>query len=1736
MPNNNPRTPKSSWRGNQAASPRSSAGQPAWKAEKGAGARPRLSKGMKITIVLSLFLLVTAGGVIVYLWWRPIDPFRLVLVGADYEDNLAAPHNVHGRHGFDGLRKWAEHYNQQSFGEDKSKGKNVDVYPPVGHEADGELTGTKDPVLTQLAGCNAQTVVVFLSGQGGGDVEGAYLLPDDASPAAPTRVYRISTALTALKNLPKTTKKLLLLDGSQSQANWSMGQLHNDFVRALVATDGPAIKAVPNLVVLCSCGSDQQSWASEEYGQTIFGHYVIEGLKGAANQEWPGEDTEGCHFNDPRISTQELAHYVQIQVARWVRHNRASDQQPFLIDNDGIAEGMELAGAEDYKEEQAADLPPWTGPADLRSAWEAHDKLAGSSPPPYVYTPAQWREYEATLLRLEQLLRAGDAGAATQHLHDRLDLLSEQIEQARRRDGRSLPNTLAMPAVFGRALGAEQAKKLQTAFEKSWQENKEADLPNLLSDQSEGLDRPMQQLLRVRLIGLVLDRALQSTDDDKEFKRACEVLPKLTAGADPEIPLPVEANFAVMIRKMADRLPSSAAPPWDLMRQALMVRRAAETAALGMEGEATPAPRSEQLLHWIQTAIETADAQRGPAEDLVLSSIAAERTEARQGLTSAADGYEAARKRAGMLRKALLVRDQALAELPYFTHWRASEVQPAKQANLTDLWAKVDQLCDLLEKPDPDKGLSDVVKVVEEGLARQHGEFDAECRKLQSAPERQTPLMELEALLSAPFIKADDRMLLLAVDRNISWKLNIGTAGADPAADEPTRTALDVKRLAFQQADLALAVLREDSEGGAAVKGKLKELEGLKESEETKNWQLGIDGVGALVAKGFLDKANSAAKAAQDGVTAPLESVAADLHRAALDTRFLDAGMTKAVLGDLDPVDEDRRVQMVNLLVWQAKRSRLDYWDTGDLAEPKPYYRWAAHAYTGDARNLATAGVDKDDAKQKRTTAVDEMNTLADKPGAVAIDWLNDEGAWIAAKGKTAVTDEPDFQLQYKLIGDKDVPDGRPVVWAGPEVKGDRKPLLKVSKPVDAAAPHALKQAAGETPVDYTLVPHPGDDLHVRHVPREDATFQVRGLFRGRLLPQDTTVQLYNRPDLISYQPRAPRDAFIAVQAEEGVFNQFAARNSEMVVVLDYSGSMGQDDKGNDLPVGKRRIDKALTALKTCLQKLPKGVRLTILTFQSDKTGNKAVIATPRDAEPWQPGDKDGLIDKLTDLHPEGATPLVRAVAEAAKHFTGTKAKTILLLTDGGDDMFYAGDGDELRQEVRKEGGKMQDFLHARFDRTGIQVHVVGIELGQLTNPIEIKGAKEFQEAIAGPEGIGGTFDKEENVDHLADDLQQYFLRLHYWIEDRHGKIIGATADNPLKENPTVAEEGLDISKFTKKDAETLRFFRVDPAADYRVILQNHRKHLAGDRTWTQFLPPQGVRVEPGEVLVLNLNPAPDKPDGFELRRDVYSTSVRFRNRNQTLAQSPRDAPPRPWLLTVMGNSRDKDTGEGQEVVAAVENTDDASTGADTLRQSRPSWAWFQITKEGDPKPFSGLRFFPQPYYPAPVWRLGLGDWPASGKPVLDAWWWDKGDLPVDGSYSWVPSDQIHTPLKVKPAGADSVQQVIVESLGIEEREVEVAPGVPERRKCFVVRLLYPPDKPYFAVPSSGIEPTGYEHRFYTDANRYTGIFFDVESIKALKSLMLYSVRDIQADARTLHTNHLPVHGTGDPPQPPAKE
>ena len=376
--------PKRSWRDDTSGG-RGATNKREWQKEPGKGSRgPWFTKRVKVLLAVTSLLTVVVGVVVVLLLLRHTDPPRLVLIGAGYETNLAVPHNVYGKRGLGDLKEWADEHNKNHGSDAKNA---IDVHQD-------ELLAEGDPFAKALKGCNSKKVVLFVAVHGGTSASGGdYLIANNANPRDGLAGYTMDKALAALEQLPKDTKKLLILDTTQVNADWNLGLLHNDFVRTLA--NDPRLKNIPNLIVFCASDENQRSWVSEEYGRTIFAHYVVEGLKGAADAN-----------DDGLLTAQELIDYVQHKVESWVRHNRGDVQTPRVIDPNNLAKDMDLVPVERsaYKEPDPAQLPAVHAAPELLAAWKQREELANAFPQPMTYTPHLWRQYHDALLRYEQLL------------------------------------------------------------------------------------------------------------------------------------------------------------------------------------------------------------------------------------------------------------------------------------------------------------------------------------------------------------------------------------------------------------------------------------------------------------------------------------------------------------------------------------------------------------------------------------------------------------------------------------------------------------------------------------------------------------------------------------------------------------------------------------------------------------------------------------------------------------------------------------------------------------------------------------------------------------------------------------------------------------------------------------------------------------------------------------------------------------------------------------------------------------------------------------------------------------------------------------------------------------------------------------------------------------------------------------------------------------------------------------
>jgi hypothetical protein len=1732
MPNN-PRTPKRSWRDGGDSTKRSGPERDWAKDGKkaGGGGGGGLSRRSQIILAGGSLLTGLAVFIVILLWPRTPPPPRLVLIGSANETSLVTPLNTAGQHALDELSVWAKSQENAWAGQGKERGLEIRRHDLV---SDGDaFTDALKPKDNEDIK-KLPSLLMYVSLPGGADTEGAYLLPKDASPEKLGSPYRFDKALQALASLSPDTKKLLILDVTQDTAGPRLRQLHNDFVRALA--NESRLKTIKNLVILCASGDDQRSWYSEEYQCSIFAHYVLEGLKGAADLKEEGGDNAGI------VNAKELADYVQKKVRHWVRHNRGALQTPVLIDPDNVAARMDLRTPEgNFKPEPPKEYPKLTG---LLESWKKRDELAARTPAPWVYTPQLWRQYQDTLLRYEQMLREGDTNNLNS-LKTRLESLEREIAPAQHLapgvDGlplecaeRSLPLSLA----FGWMPPSED-KRLQ-ALIGLWQSRDPAGKPRAKADDfRRELDQATQpwenRLTRLRFSAWVLRQAQKS---DVDFKRACEVLAalKVKDGNDPQ---PIEVHFALILDRDRALVPGGIDDK--VLLKALAVRQRAEEATLGLdltEG-AEGVPYSEQVLPWIKEQIQKADAERRIGEDLLFGSTATAK-DAAEHLATAETLYKEAQTKAVVVRLALATRDRALADLPYYTRWKAGPSYTGDELDerdreevlaraKVDLWAQVHALSAKLDAPGFDK-VADLEKPVQQltdGFQSLSKLFQDRVAS-QPVTKVQKNWHEIEELLAVPFIEPARRVELITRSREISETLNAQTAEAGAAGGvEEKDNARMAKKGAQRRGRLALAEL-------GIERPDLAETVKLVMQPGDETWWKSIDSAGDQIGKAFRNIAVEAARIPAEGKRKSLltmlldvpggdtTKVSATLRRAALATRRLDGAQSIAYLSSSDPIKEYRDLQLFDLMGFQAERTYLDYWAALDLRDKRPFYRVAGDQFVANARMLiAPSSNERDGLLQPIEKKLNAADTLR----------LRDWGGY-GEGGKVdelAFTDEPALEHIVGLSRPATVPPGTPVVW--PTVKGPAKLIIGSGN-----APLMFKDDPVLEKRQRTFVLKPQRSSKAR----ESATLQYTALFRGRRLTLDVPVEIYNDPTLTALRYEKPSTARLVVQAPPEVLKRFN-KNIEIVIILDCSGSMKEK-----VAAGKTRNQAVLEALEKALADLPAGVKLKLLSFSQEQNGDNGepgALKTVWDNVTWDPKDKDyiaTLMNRVRKLTPAYYTPLVHSIWKARDRFPKDKdqelSRSIVVLTDGADNTFYKDRGNPDKKEpadpnsgehaeffARNFPGKnITSFLADVFKESEIQVNVLGVDIKNPTT-FEKKVLKEFKDGIKEIEGEYIDIEDSSKTELFAKKLGQSLYRPRFFIYDKSNR------GKPPRV-PGVDEDGAaDISLQNE-----YRWLRGLKPSIYEIFLKvDSRKRSSRFQTESQR-----IALERGDALILTLTDVDGKLL-FQPRPYVGPDPVVDPGR--IVRQQPVEGAP--WKLSVLQNrAREGDESRHPtlQMMAVVEKLSGPTNREDLVSLYRPEMVWFDLGLEKDKPSVRGLRFYPLDDYPGPAYALEVPDWPEDPerskeagkqvwrKPVLSAWWQEQnGKLPVAGSLlrglnglnSITDASRFQVPdLQVEGKAV----KVHVESVRQESLEVKVGEArPPEKRECLVVRLRFPKDEPFFVQLPGSVAGSGAEHRFYLEAGKYTGIFWDVtrEQAQNMEFLNLVAVRSLKRNTLLRVTN-----------------
>ncbi len=1650
--------PPASWKGGGATPQRARGLAAQWRREVTAarGAAAHARRRLLVAGVAVLFFLCLGSLLWASTWLWPLQPSCLVLVGAGYEENLALPANVQG---WQGLQDLADLSSQPSRSPWWGPG-----WPRLQHAPKELRVGDVwDRGLDSFA---ENTVIVYFALNGGADAEGAYLLPQDADARpTPENRLRVEQIVARLAQLPAHKNKLLLLDATRIQAYWPLGMIQNDFARELDKL-GPRIVAVPNLAVISASAADQRSWASAEWNQTAFAHFMIEGLKGAA----------GDRGQDARVNGLELYRYVRANVENWAWSNRQAVQTPVLLPRGAEGERrvkqMSLSVTRNHVPADPRQLPAFTPPPDLLLAWQKYQTLASQEPPPQAYTPALWRLYRDTLLRYEQLVCGGGSANAITRLSARLIDLEQAIVKGRRVDLNSLQNTLFLPATAGISTGGPTTQARRD-FNELWN----APMPEqaaVWAKLTKGVpDRLDRDVLRLRFYDMLLDRAAE--DPTVNVPPGTNLLRLLT---DPVAPRPVEAQYlALLIRDMP-----TPRPPADLIRTSLRSMHAAGQTALSAQFGVYP--YSEEVYPWLRSRVEAGDAQRRLAQDLVFASDEASWDKARGLFRQANEQYDLARTDGTAVRAALATRDRILAQLPYYSRWLAQrrqtdskEQQAAADAVLRDveqLWQDAHQLAAQLASADPaaiakappgkgewpvPRGLTAQADVVRQGFERLTQRFLQTTLSLTDA-NLQVVWRDIDDVLQVPDIDSLLRVQLIANQRRISRQLLIET-GPNPEkvpALSQQRYRDRQKEHARTQGRLAIAILGTrwfNEVAGADHENYTQARHRLDTFVVEENWWESLAKVGEQVGACWRQMPVEINRLVQLARTAERPAAMSALRDADRLARVVDGGDSLRILGH--PAEEYRHRGLQSLLLWLGQRTWDDHWFAEDPTTD-PYYRVAGLLYANDAARF-------DPRPKERQTEVLALQRRLMQAG----------GLTILGAARQSFTSEQRFGLDYRVAPAEgaEVPPGFPVVRVEPgkflEVT-DPAAGPRLPREIGAAAAAAGLKVQMRSPVLLEAEAKPP------RVPRpESTTLSIHGLYRGQRLQRDTRIELYPLADVITYRQPLPEQGSVAVRADEATISRYGASNGAIAIVLDCSGSMGPPTGEVYGPATK--YAEALSALRQVLRRLPKGTTVSLWTFGQAMGPRKTVpdaertvqrLLAPVKWDPEEPAQLRDLMAKVAypTLEPWNESPVVRAMVMAKDDLKkATGFKTLLVLTDGMDNRFATD------QELNPNKIDIPTFLTQTFRDSGIVVNMVGYKVVNA----EMKRAEQ-QFKVIEKLPLPGKWVTVSESKELAGILERAMRQQLRYFVDREDNV-------PLPNQ----NGGTEVSLLGAND----QWF------PHGLKPRGYKVRVLTDRRLEK-----DIAIRPADLLLVDL-----------LTRDgkvVYERGLFSRSDFSWKPAQDRSG----WLLAVLQNQAVEDG--GLEMLLTLERLPDARESM--LEMLKPRRVWIEVAPPTNRStPFS-QRWGYRAGYPAPAWALDVPAWPTDGgapaRPLARVWWNpDQETTPAAsldrGADFRKTSELVNRTVPVD--GAD----VRIEGVDVEDHLIEVRPGVKEKQSCLVVRLRHTEGKPVWA-DLRGLTPAGEEHRLYSQANSYTGLFWPVPKealAETLSGLRVYSLPAFQRDA-----------------------
>lgn len=1607
-------------------------------------------------------LILTSGLVWAITWFRPPQGTSVLLVGAGYETNLSIPHNVYG---WNSLQQIWQYLQPGSVG---GNSLFVGTLPPQ------QLT-PEFRWKTLLEQAEQDTILLFVSAHGDSDLHGPYLMVDDSSTAGAAWLEQraalagrlhVEKLLDALASLPAEREKVICLDATQLNGAPRLGVLYNEFSRGMLRLN-ERIAEIPNLVVICSSGPDQISWYNAAWRSSVFGHYLLAEMSGAV------VDTD----NNGRISVEEFHQQLARRVGDWSRKHRGVQQTPLLLPTgeEGLtrAKSIEL----DVAGKGTGTLPRLEINrhfAQLGELWQRFQKLQQRQPAVYSYAPALWREYVDTLIRYDELIRAGDQESA-ETLFQRLGTIEYRALRERIQSYGSIENSLSVHTLARESqLPIEQGQRL---LDRLWT-LKQNEAAKLLEEEFQKLDdAPVKRdLLRLAIYQTLIQRVID--DPQNHLDRGARLAKAMQS---PLHPLPAEIHFMAML---AQHLPEGALQQSSpLIAEALKVRCLAERAAVAHVDQSTSS--AERVIPWIEGRLGNADAARRLGEDLLFADVE-DRRKATGHFAQARRGYEQVLDDAEQVQAAFEVRNRVFALLPYYSEWLADAaldpyVADARHEDMValveTLWHRAHELSDMLHNPDPrwitkapppaadgdgefPQSLAELRKTVRVGWDTVTGRYAELAKKMATGQAPPQPL-SLQRALTVPHADWALRSQLLT---RLQEAMTVEAVDSTPPGQEPGATQSNNdglqktwRKLALKssnwQGRLSLAMLGRwafagyrgpDDETYDQVAHRLELL------EVEQDWWKSCTVAGEQIGRHYAGLPEMIRRAVRkpEGQSGSQTRVA--LRTADMLARQVDGAQAAKL--PAKPAALYRRYMIHQVALLLAQRTLDDHWFALE-PEDEPYFLRAATAYVNDAQRIFP--------KSSLSKAMSQK--LRD---AVPFE--------ISQVQPIELTTQHRLQLRYQILSAKRKAtiNGLPVSWlqCGPG-------LHLIEPPAGQRLVRQVSASEQGQYIPFDVQSPLLDRAEKEGYPRADnadSQLTLNVFYRGRRIQQKVPVRIHLQPELLIRRHPLPEQAALAVTTSAEIQQSYGPGSGAVAFVLDCSGSMGPAD-GNGS--GRSKYAEAVAALKQMLQGVPQGTQVSLWTFGEamgpDRTAVSAEATIRQVLAPvaWDPSDKNQLIDLMQRIDPNqlipwNQSPIVRTVLTAKNDVAGASGfRSIVVITDGMDNRF----ADD--QTANPTGGSIPEAITSAFDGSGISLNVIGFKVAD-AEQAEVQRQFSVVERLTTP----GRFDLVSHIDALSSALD---ASLRNSLQFRLQAYAGPSSPEPL-----------DLGRQHGGQVWPMKPF--EPGS-YRLQIKADQL-IAAD-----------VTLRSGDALSLSL----EKGDsGLALHRPLAAKTV--------YAHRPSASTQR-WHATLLQNQIDAD--RGYRATVGLEPSTSASSG-EAFAQTTPKTIWFSLQAAETARKTSPLSWSRVVGFPLATWSLESGPWPVAAeghgpKKRTIEMWWNTGQR--NALLASVRRD------KSRPHVADLVGTVLrgaekkltIESVGIESHFVEIAAGKRAERSCLVVRLQHEPEAYYWCEPI-GLETAGSEQRFYPSAGAYTGLFWPVtEEVaqRALQGIGVVSLQSFQREA-----------------------